>query len=173
MTRDQSLSGLSGDGLLLEKRKAGQPDRTRLCPVDCPAGQQRENTVRQTVLSGALSGPDTPDKTHPLSGATGQDSRIPLRTPQDCRDDLYDIVIGIIEKKPREAYEVRLRDVRGGPKPVRSVLIRLCRKIPDGRWMPMNEGSRCGLTIAASQISAVIDLLERAEDVLADEGQLP
>ena len=97
----------------------------------------------------------------------------PARTPQDCHDAPGDIVIGIIEKKPREAYEVRLRDVRGGPKPVRSVLIRLCRKIPDGRWMPMNEGSRCGLTIAASQLSAVIDMLERAEDVLADEEQLP
>ena len=129
------------------------------------------------MTDGDTKTPSTPYVCAPVRRQTGEPVTIchlsPSNPPQDCRDDLYDIVLGIIEKKPREAYEVRLRDVRGSPKSVRSVLIRLCRKIPDGRWMPMNEGSRCGLTIAASQLSAVIDMLERAEDVLADETHLP
>ena len=75
-----------------------------------------------------------------------------------------DKVIGLVPKRNREAFEVRLR---GGPD-CRMLLLRLCFKQPDGTWMPMPE-TKC-ITIRADLLGAVLDVLTEAEAELRKEG---
>lgn len=81
-----------------------------------------------------------------------------------------DHVIALVEKKEGRGFQVFLRSITGGPRPVRSVVIRLVRKLPNGHWADMAEPEqRRRVTIAHGLLPDLIRALLEAHKTIQGE----